>query len=153
MQNAGSGSATFGSAAGAAGVHENPFPVEVRSNGRVSAIGRCTPVLSRNVAEKGVEWTRLDIQRLKFAQATSILVLQGFPLMKLFEGVVFSSLGFHAVGTFVLLRGRLSAPHAPPLVLEDIVLGQIAAFPEGLPKEDLMSTLLGHVLSASSTNA
>jgi len=153
MQDEGSNGTAAAGARSAGGLHKNPYRVTVKSDGRVSTIGRCTPVRSSEVvswapeASRQVRWLRYDIERLLFSQTGTLLVLQGLPLMKFFEGVFFDSPNFSLRGTFVFLRGELSSVARPPMTMSNIVLGRILDAPESLEHSEVLAALLQDVLS------
>lgn len=129
----------------------------VTLDGRVSALGRCTPVSFREVRTSELAWIRYDIERMLLSQTASLMVLQGLPMLKFFEGVRFSSPMIHAVfngaltGTFVLLRGELSNITRPPLTLSNIVLAKmIRVIREEMTKEEVLQALLNDVVSPAS---
>lgn len=150
MQNASGGSPSSSAAGAASRVHEDPYRVTVKSSGRVSAIGRCTPVSSRAVhvsTSKGdVDWIRYDIDALRLGYGATMLILQGLSLGKLFEGVQFHSPDFQLEGSFVFLRGTLSDFYRPPMALTNIVIGKIMEFTGDLSNEELLAALLHDVL-------
>jgi len=150
MQNEGRNSTAAAGTRSARGLHKDPYGVAVKARGRVSATGRCTPLsfleVSQPVDGGFVAWTRIDIERLLFSQPAALLVVQGLPLMRFFEGVFFDSPNSPLQGSFVFLRGELSPIMHPPLTLSNIVLGRVNQFPEELTKEHLMSILLQNVL-------
>jgi len=99
-------------------------------------------------------WARYDIEKFLFSQAAALLVLQGWPLGKFFDGVRFSSPlyasqldQFTYSGTYVFLRGDLSELTHPPLTLSKIVLAKVYRFKEGMTKDELLSDMLEDVLS------
>jgi hypothetical protein len=98
-----------------------------------------------------VNWIRYDIEKLLFGQSAALMVLQGWPLMKFFEGVSFSSPMIDTVfdgalkGDFVFLRGELSDLASPPLTLSKIVLGRITKLKEGLTRDEVLGALVAEV--------
>ncbi len=142
--------------AGPRGIHKDPYGVTVTLDGRVSTVGRCTPVHYREVVAQDVSWIRYDIEKLLFSQAAALLALQGWPLGKFFDGARFSSpldatditvLSAIYSGTFVFLRGELSELTHPPLTLSKIVLAKVIRFKEGMTRDELLSAMLEDVLS------
>lgn len=96
-----------------------------------------------------IHWVKWSADKLVLSHSTSMLIMQGLLLSKLFDEnsyfddgqVVFS-------GPFILLKGELSDLWAPPLHISSLVLAQIESAPEGLSKTELLGTLLPTVLNA-----
>jgi len=144
MQDEGHVDAPRAGAGGTEGLHQNPYQVEVTTFGRASPVGRCSPVIVAQINRAGLVWNRLDIERLELSHVSALLVIQGLPLKKLFEGVLFSSPTFQFKGVYTLLRGGLSSPIAPPLRLEDIVLAEVVSA-QDWSSEEILSAMLREV--------
>lgn len=113
--------------------------------GRASPIGRCSPVtVSTKIVRVGdgwVDWRRFDIECLELSHVSALLVIQGLPLKKLFEGVRFSSSVIQTEGVFTLLRADFTDPLHPPPRLKNIVLAEIMNSTEH-PMEEVLGAIL-----------
>jgi hypothetical protein len=152
MQDASCGDAPGTGAGWTERVYADPYGVKVTTFGRASPIGRCTPVvITRKTGRKGLVWQRLDIDCLELSHVTALLVIQGLPLKKLFEGVSFSSSTFQQNGTFIFLRGELSSVRDPPPRLRDIVLVEVVTLPDDMVEEEALEAFLQDVFPSPQT--
>lgn len=129
-------------------IHQDPRPVTLLSFGGPTPVGWATNVRTRTEEVDGIQWRRFDIQSLRFSHTASLLVLQGYPLLKFFEHAAFRAPGVLLGGYFMFLRGALTPFYAPPLCLEDIVLGTVISSTKERSPIDILGTLLPTVLAS-----
>ena len=95
-----------------------------------------------------VVWEQWSTPRLLLGQTASLLILQGAPISKLFEGVRFENREEgSASGHFLLLKGDLSETWHAPMTLNDVVLARVLDYPSAMTFVELLGHLIPHVLT------
>jgi hypothetical protein len=142
QQDEGRGGPSASQAPASQRVHEDPH----RVNHTLWRAGWSAPTgegaFSRLVRESGaLRWERWQTRELRLGHTASLFLLQGLPLLHLFDGSSwFEGCGTKIYGPFFLLEGSLGEP---PTMLLGVILGRVIAKPQNMTPEELLAVLYG----------
>ena len=73
-----------------------------------------------------VTWSRFYLERIRLEHPTHLFLLEGAPVMDLFQAGALALRGVSLVpGPFLYLRGRMSPPWESPGTLNEVTLGRV----------------------------